>query len=87
MSKLITLEGRTMVELISHRPRRVAIVGGGISGIACLWGLRNSHCEAHLFEADPRLGGHADTHIFKGNRGSASVDTGFIAMNERTYRE
>ena len=31
-----------------------------------------------LFEADDRLGGHADTH-------PTGVDTGFIVYNERTY--
>jgi phytoene dehydrogenase-like protein len=31
-----------------------------------------------LFEADDRLGGHADTH-------PTGVDTGFIVYNEQTY--
>lgn len=34
-----------------------------------------------LFEADPRLGGHADTHVVDG----LGIDTGFIVHNERTY--
>ena len=34
-----------------------------------------------LFEADSRLGGHADTHVVDG----VAVDTGFIVHNERTY--
>ena len=34
-----------------------------------------------LFEADARLGGHADTHVVDG----VAVDTGFIVHNERTY--
>ena len=34
-----------------------------------------------LYEADDRLGGHADTH----DVGPSRVDTGFIVHNERTY--
>lgn len=34
-----------------------------------------------LFEADVRLGGHADTHDVDG----LAIDTGFIVHNERTY--
>ena len=34
-----------------------------------------------LFEADARLGGHADTHQV----GDLAIDTGFIVHNERTY--
>ena len=68
-------------------PRRIAIVGGGISGIACLWGFRNEDHEVHLFEADSRLGGHANTANFEGAGHSVPVDTGFIAMNEKTYRK
>ena len=67
--------------------RRIAIVGGGISGIACLWGFRNEDHEVHLFEADSRLGGHANTVNFEGDGHSVPVDTGFIAMNEKTYRK
>ncbi|MCJ1440003.1 MAG: hypothetical protein MMC23_000485 [Stictis urceolatum] len=67
------------------RDKRVAIVGGGISGIACLWGLRDTRYGVHLFEGDSRLGGHADTNRFEGNGRSAGVDTGFIAMNDESY--
>src|SRR4029079_18416119 len=34
-----------------------------------------------LYEADTRLGGHADTH----DVGGLAIDTGFIVHNERTY--
>ena len=70
----------------SQKRKRIAIVGGGISGIACMWGLRDTDCEVHLFESDLRLGGHADTNVFRGNGICAPVDTGFIAMNEDAYR-
>jgi predicted NAD/FAD-binding protein len=67
-------------------PRRIGIVGGGISGIACLWTLRNHNCSIDLFEADERLGGHANSVNFVGNGQSYNVDTGFIVMDEKTYR-
>lgn len=77
-----------MAQTSSLKPqRRIAIVGGGISGIGCLWGLRHEEFEVHLYEADPRLGGHANTVVFKGCGRSVPVDTGFIAMNEKTYRK
>jgi predicted NAD/FAD-binding protein/DUF1365 family protein len=39
-----------------------------------------------LFEADDRLGGHADTHVVTGADGhEVSIDTGFIVHNRRTY--
>jgi len=57
--------------------RRIAVVGGGVSGITAGYVLsRTDHVT--LFEADGRLGGHADTH-------PTGVDTGFIVYNERTY--
>ncbi len=44
-------------------PRRVAIVGGGISGLGAAWALHHSQDEFdfRLFEAGPRLGGNAVT--------------------------
>lgn len=43
--------------------RRVAIVGGGVTGLAAAWHL-HLNCpdiDVQLFEADSRLGGHAHT--------------------------
>lgn len=70
------------------KPRRIAIIGGGISGISCSWTLRHANCIVDIYEADDRLGGHANSVPFKGNNGiSVDVDTGFIAMDEATYRK
>ncbi|RCI17199.1 hypothetical protein L249_1849 [Ophiocordyceps polyrhachis-furcata BCC 54312] len=66
-------------------PRRVAIVGGGVSGISCSWHLRDHDCEVDMYESDDRLGGHANSVPFTGPNGRFDVDTGFIALNEATY--
>ncbi len=42
--------------------RRIAVIGGGISGLTAGYILsRSTHVT--LYEADARLGGHADTHL------------------------
>ena len=69
------------------RPKRIAIVGGGISGIGCLWGLKDLDYDVYLYEAGSRLGGHANTMMFQGRAISVSVDTEFIVMNEHNYRK
>ncbi|KAM3084616.1 Cytochrome c oxidase assembly protein cox11, mitochondrial, variant 2 [Clarireedia jacksonii] len=65
--------------------KRIAIVGGGISGISCMWKLRDTDWDIHLYDADSRLGGHANSSKFEGNGYSASVDTGFVVMHEGFY--
>lgn len=65
--------------------RRIAVIGGGVSGLTAGYILSRT-CDVTLFEADDRLGGHADTHLVgePGGR-QVPVDTGFIVYNERTY--
>lgn len=65
------------------RPRH-AVVGSGVSGLVAAYAL-SEHFDVTLFEADHRLGGHADTHdVTIGDR-TIAVDTGFIVHNDRTY--
>jgi uncharacterized protein len=65
--------------------RRIAVIGGGISGLTAGYILSRTD-EVTLFEAAGRLGGHADTHLVdEPGGGRVSVDTGFIVYNERTY--
>ena len=50
----------------SQQQQRIAIVGGGVSGLAAAWHLHTqstptNSVDVHIFEADKRLGGHAHT--------------------------
>jgi len=64
----------------SGAPLRVAVIGGGISGLSAAWLLAKT-CDVTLYEANSRLGGHCDTFDVRGT----PVDCGFIVYNERTY--
>ena len=63
--------------------KRIAVIGGGISGLGAAHLLADDH-QVVLFEAAPRLGGHART-VTAGLRGDQPVDTGFIVFNHATY--
>lgn len=69
----------------AHPPRaqRIAIIGGGISGLAAAYLLAPHHAVT-LFEAGPKLGGHART-VIAGKNGDQPVDTGFIVFNYANY--
>ena len=60
--------------------RRIAVIGSGVAGLTAAHVAAKS-AQVTLYEADPRLGGHADTHDVAG----LAIDTGFIVHNERTY--
>jgi predicted NAD/FAD-binding protein len=64
-------------------PRRIAVIGGGISGMSAAHMLSRGNSVV-LFEAEPRLGGHART-VIAGKRGDQPVDTGFIVFNRVNY--
>ena len=65
-------------------PRRVAVVGSGISGLAAAWHLAD-HAQVTLFEADNRFGGHAHTVDVTLDGTTHGVDTGFLVFNHATY--
>ena len=68
---------------VTRVPRRVAVIGGGISGMAAAHFLHPSETVT-LYESEPRLGGHART-VLAGRSGERPVDTGFIVFNYATY--
>ncbi len=63
---------------------KIAIIGGGISGLTAAHLLCGEH-EITLFEANDYLGGHTNTLDVKHDGRQYAVDTGFIVFNERTY--
>ncbi len=74
----------TLVSPPQDRPLRIAVVGTGISGLSAAWLLGKRH-EVTVYEADERLGGHANTVEAPSPKGPVAVDTGFIVYNETNY--
>lgn len=70
-------------ETVDGAPRRIAVIGGGVSGMAAAHLLAPT-ASVVLFEAEGRLGGHART-VLAGKRGDQPVDTGFIVFNKVNY--
>lgn len=70
-------------EQFGPAPRRIAVIGGGISGMAAAHMLADRNSVV-LFEAESRLGGHART-VIAGKRRDQPVDTGFIVFNRVNY--
>ena len=62
------------------------MVGSGVAGLTAAYVASSDEAvSVTLYEADDRLGGHADTHDVAGPDGVLAIDTGFIVHNERTY--
>ena len=69
---------------MTPNPQRIAVVGSGVAGLTAAYvASRTAHVT--LFEADDRLGGHADTHLVQEGDRELAIDTGFIVHNPRTY--
>ncbi|MEJ6392894.1 FAD-dependent oxidoreductase [Gymnodinialimonas sp. 2305UL16-5] len=64
-------------------PKRIAVIGAGISGMAAAYHLSSDY-NVTLIEAAPRLGGHAHT-VLAGKNGDQPVDMGFIVFNHVNY--
>lgn len=63
---------------------KIAIIGGGISGLTTAYRLTGQH-DITLFEANDYLGGHTNTVDVEIDGERHSIDTGFIVFNDRTY--
>ena len=63
---------------------KIAVIGGGISGLSAAYFLSKKH-EVHLFESEPHLGGHAHTTTVSFGKKRIPVDTGFMVFNPPQY--
>ena len=63
---------------------KIAIVGTGVSGLVAAHEL-SPHHDVTVFEADARVGGHANTVDVRVDGHEHAVDTGFIVYNEANY--
>jgi predicted NAD/FAD-binding protein len=71
-------------QAVVSRGKNIAVIGGGISGLAAAYLLSRRH-RVHLFEKEQRLGGHTNTVVVEGAHGAVALDTGFLVHNRRTY--
>ncbi|MGF1651099.1 MAG: NAD(P)/FAD-dependent oxidoreductase [Hyphomicrobiaceae bacterium] len=67
---------------------RIAVIGAGIAGLGAAWHLSQTE-DVVVFEADARLGGHANTVDVAPGPGEGpkpvAIDTGFIVYNTANY--
>lgn len=81
----IVCHGQTLDTLgIPEDVKQVAVVGAGIAGLAAAYVLSRRH-QVHVFEREPRLGGHTHTVDVESAAGPVRLDTGFLVHNQRTY--
>ncbi len=67
------------------KPKQIAIVGSGISGLSAAYYLTKAGHRITLFEAADYIGGHTHTVDTEYGGEQAGIDTGFIVFNDRTY--
>jgi uncharacterized protein len=66
-------------------PGQVAVIGSGIAGLGCALDLTRRGYSVALYEAQSRLGGHANTVEVTVAGKRLCVDTGFLVFNHKTY--
>lgn len=65
--------------------QKIAVIGGGVSGIVSAYLLQQKY-QVTLLEQNDYLGGHTNTiEITEGPDAGLAVDTGFIVLNDATY--
>ncbi|WP_295999605.1 NAD(P)/FAD-dependent oxidoreductase [Rugamonas sp.] len=66
---------------------KIAVVGAGISGLACAHRLVRAGHDVVLYEADDYFGGHSHTVDVTFDGITHGFDTGFLVFNHHTYPE
>jgi uncharacterized protein len=69
----------------AYPSKKIAIIGAGISGLACAYQLTKAGHAVTLFEANDYFGGHTHTVDVTLDGISYGVDTGFLVFNHKTY--
>lgn len=64
--------------------KRIGVVGGGISGLTTAW-LLKAIADVVVFEASPKVGGHANTVEVERDGVKRGLDTAFVVYNDRNY--
>ena len=64
---------------------KIAVIGAGISGLACAYRLAQAGHTVTLFEANDYFGGHTHTVDVTLDGVTHGVDTGFLVFNHKTY--
>lgn len=64
---------------------KVAIVGGGIAGVAAAWALHRSGFSVELFEKTPHLGGNAKSFAWPTDNGTTAAPVFVVAWPKGTY--
>jgi len=65
--------------------QKIAVIGSGISGLACAYRLAQAGHLVRLFEASDYYGGHTHTVDVTLDGATYGVDTGFLVFNHKTY--
>ena len=63
---------------------KIAVIGGGISGLSAAYMLAEQH-DITVYEKADYPGGHSRTLTLDRPQGPVPVDTGFIVFNKRNY--
>ena len=63
---------------------KIAVIGGGISGLVAAYRLCSEH-DITVFEANDYIGGHTNTVEVELDGERHAIDTGFIVFNDWTY--
>ena len=74
-----------MMNQLSDRRLKIAVVGGGVAGVTASHILQRKH-DVTIFEKNDYIGGHTNTILIQeGTDAGSAIDTGFIVLNDQTY--